>query len=745
MKKIAEICYVGMLVFCIFCMPTVSWAGDNDNQPMTEQQKMEEVKGYFESEYQEEDYFRTDRLLLTATGSLKPVHKAPSVASVITTEDIERLGARNLGEVLESVPGLHVTVSNKNAMDQVFSIRGIQTSLNPQVLFLLNGSPITFTFTGSRLTCMNMPVADISRVEVVRGPGSAVHGADAFAGTVNIITKSGQEIDGTRAGGRYGSFDTIDGWVQHGGEYSGWHVAFNLEFLKSDGDEDRIIDSDLQSILDLPPPNGFGTSASLAPGSLQTGYEILNTNLEVNRNKWTTRLWYWQNRDFETRDGVTQLLSETGSAEAEQFLAELLYTDDNLASNLAMNVRLTYMYEYIDAYLQLFPSNALLTIGPDGNFAIPPGPDSRLAFFTEGAFGEPIEKDYQYYADLTFFYTGFTGQQWRFATGIRYIEEEYGELKNFGPGVLDDPALLPPPDINYVDGTLTDVTGTDGIFCDDQTRTVWFFSLQDEWSLARGWELTAGVRYDHYSDFGGTTNPRAALVWETKPYLTSKLLYGKAFRPPSFSELYNKNNPSNLGNPNLDPETIQTVELAFDYQPVSQFRSILSMFAYDINDLIELVPDPQSGTTTAQNARDQEGYGFELEAAWQMFESFQLKGNVAYQHSEDKDTGYEVPDAPGWQAYLNAHWAFYPEWYLDAQWHWIGERERAAGDPRPEIDDYSLVNLVLRRKNIAKHWDAALLVKNVFDEDVREPSLMVIPNDYPMEGRSVYGELRMHF
>ena len=82
---------------------------------------------------------------------------------------------------------------------------------------------------------------------------------------------------------------------------------------------------------------------------------------------------------------------------------------------------------------------------------------------------------------------------------------------------------------------------------------------------------------------------------------------------------------------------------------------------------------------------------------------------------------------------------------MDAQWFWIGNRERAVGDPRPDIDDYTLVNLILRRQNIANHINFALLVKNIFDEDVREPSMMTIPNDYPMEGRSIFAEVRINF
>jgi iron complex outermembrane receptor protein len=78
--------------------------------------------------------------------------------------------------------------------------------------------------------------------------------------------------------------------------------------------------------------------------------------------------------------------------------------------------------------------------------------------------------------------------------------------------------------------------------------------------------------------FPRSINPRLALVWEPRFNLTSKLLYGSAFRPPALHELYNKNNPSNTGNPDLDPETIDTYELVFDYRPTSRLRSIVNIF-----------------------------------------------------------------------------------------------------------------------------------------------------------------------
>ena len=112
-----------------------------------------------------------------------------------------------------------------------------------------------------------MPVAMISRIEVVRGPGSALYGADAFSGVVNVFTKDNFEINGSRGGVRYGSFDTTDAWAQHGGQYGGWDVALGVESRKTQGDDDRIIDKDSLYAI------GLG-NRSKAPGPLDTRHEL---------------------------------------------------------------------------------------------------------------------------------------------------------------------------------------------------------------------------------------------------------------------------------------------------------------------------------------------------------------------------------------------------------------------------------------------------------------------------------------
>jgi iron complex outermembrane receptor protein len=113
--------------------------------------------------------------------------------------DIEAIGATDLDDVLKPSDSMS---SNALRLDPIYVIRGIHSLFNPQVLVLINGIPITNLFVGSDLIWGGMPINDIARIEVIRGPGSAVYGADAFAGVINIITKTAQDIDGTEIGAR---------------------------------------------------------------------------------------------------------------------------------------------------------------------------------------------------------------------------------------------------------------------------------------------------------------------------------------------------------------------------------------------------------------------------------------------------------------------------------------------------------------------------------------------------------------
>ncbi|MEW5755701.1 MAG: TonB-dependent receptor [Pseudomonadota bacterium] len=662
--------------------------------------------------------YEDEEIINIATGTQKPIHLAPSVASVITENDIKTSGATTLDEVLDAVPGLHVSLSSLNRLKPVYSIRGIHSSQSPHVLFMMNGVPFVNTFSGSTPTLFRYPVANIQRIEIIRGPGSAVHGADAFAGVINIITKDADMLTDGAAGLRYGSFDTYDVWAQKGAELAGWNMSFSVEYQHTDGDDDRIIDADRQSILDAV----TGTDVSRAPGPLDTRYDVLNNHFQFTKANWEINLWDWHMRDAGVGAGGAQALDPTGKVENDTILLDVKYRVSDFAEDWDLENRFSYYYLEEQSYNNLYPAGASI-MGES---------------FPDGMIGNPGGVAKNTMLEIAAHYDGWRNHQLRLAIGLQHQDARTNETKNFRFDSGGNLVAIP----------LTDVSDTDDVYMRDQSRRVWHLSAQDEWRMAPDWELTGGLRYDRYSDFGGTLNPRAALVWATDYNLTTKFLYGRAFRAPSFGELHVRNNPVLLGNEDLDPETIDTLEVVFDYRPTFDLESVLNLYTYRISDLIDYVPG--TGGARAQNAKDQDGYGLELQIDWKLSKTLNVHGGFAWQRSKDSDTGATVPDTPERMLRLAARWKLPSEWVLSPQLNWVADRERAAGDGRDQIDDYTLVDLTLRRAHIRKNWEFAASIRNLFDEDAREPShyetfpvpLAPVPGDYPLAGRSLYVELR---
>lgn len=660
-----------------------------------------------EDEFTLAEAYGDEEFIYIATGRKQTVSEAPAVASIISAKTIRQMGARDIDQVLESIPGLHVSTS-AIGNNSIYQIRGISSDVNPQVLMLINGVPVTNIFTGSRSQAWGgMPVENISRIEVIRGPGSAIYGADAYAGTINIITKNATEIDGLELGASAGSFNEYRAWLQYGGEFAGWQTAFSAQLLDTEGQKEKI-NADTQTLYDgfFAPP-----SVSKAPGGINTGKQSLDTRLEASKDEWTVRFGYQGRRKVGTGGGVLQALDPSGESESDRINTDITYHDKNFSENWDIKAQ----YSFFNSITR---SN--LTLLPAGTFG---------GAFPDGVIGEPDVYERHNRIDLSAFYTGFNQHDIRMGTGFHHQDQyKIEEKRNFyiAPG----PMIMPL-------GSLVDVSDTTP-FNQEKTRKIFYTFIQDAWDFAPDWTLTAGLRYDHYSDFGSTFNPRLALVWQTSYRLTSKLLYGRSFRAPSFAEQFNINNPVALGNPNLDPEVIDTYELAFDYAATDDLKLSLNLFHYTMDDIIRFNP------TTANNSDSQVGYGLEMEANWQASNRLSVYANYAYQSSEDKETNTNAADTPEQQMYLRANYAIDHTWSINTQLNHVRDRNRAFGDTRADIDNYTVVDLTLRAKEFAPGFEFALSARNLFDETVKEPSLApgFIPDDLPQAGRGLFVELR---
>ncbi len=679
-----------------------------------------------------DDFYGSEEMVEIATGTKKQFHLLPSVATVISRQDIADMGALHLDEVLEQVPGLHVMPSGAARLTPVYSIRGLQTGFNPQILVLMNGVEFKHPTSSALTYGFKYPVHNVERIEVIRGPGSAVYGADAFSGVINIITRKPDDKNAMTVGISSGSFSTTDAWANINVNYNEVNLGLAINHSKTEGDKGRIVSSDLQSNFD----SIFGTSASLAPGYLATQSEILNINLDLTWQDWSIENWYWSLKDGGEGNGATQTIDHQGKENAKSYLSKIMYKS-NITYDWDLESQLSYYKTEADSYLVLFPEGTSIPIGDDGNLFTPNLPDvdgGGLTAFPDGVIGNPIPSLKETRFRLINTYTGFDNHNFRVALGWVETRLTAKEYKNFGPGVLDG--------INYepvVSGVLTDVSGTTDVYVNDQTRHISYLTFQDEWRLSNDWELTIGVRYDDYSDFGRTINPRAAMVWQAKHNLTTKLMYGSAFRAPSFSELFLINNPAALGNKNLKPEEIDTLELVFDYRPSVDSKVAINFFKYKATDLIMRVKDQAPATTsTSQNARNQKGDGIEIEYAWDITQYISWNGSISYQKSVDNENDQKVADAPTSQVFTALKFKLSDNVKLTTQINHIRNRYRQASDQRAPMADYTLLNMALSYQP-TKNMKLKLVAKNLLNKDYFEGSNGSIADDIPMEGRSVSG------
>lgn len=184
--------------------------GESAGDPFAEQENP------FGEPAAEEILFRGEVVVTQVTKRAQGVREAPASVYVIDGEDLRRFGYRTVFEALQQVPGVFVADDSEF---RAIGMRGpaIVGDFNSRILLLLDGHPLNEpargTATGSDLA---VPIDLVERIEVMKGPGSVVHGTSAFFGVVNIVTKGASELRGGLVSGSIGSFDAYEGLFAYG-------------------------------------------------------------------------------------------------------------------------------------------------------------------------------------------------------------------------------------------------------------------------------------------------------------------------------------------------------------------------------------------------------------------------------------------------------------------------------------------------------------------------------------------------
>jgi outer membrane receptor protein involved in Fe transport len=638
-----------------------------------------------------------------STDTRQPLSQAPAVVTVITAADIKATGSTNLAEILESVPGINIRAS-QFANRPLVHFRGANAS---QTLLMIDGAPLKDLMWGFGIFWKGLPTSMIERVEIIRGPGSALFGADASSGVINVITKTAGTIEHTQAGVRAGSFGSKSVWGQYGGEWNGFDVGFTVDLQSTDG-HDPFIPADGQTAND----RADGTQVSFAPDSARYGWKNADLRFSVARDNWRLQADYMAHDDLETGLTGAGVLDPLTSADDSRYGLGLFYENDTFHDDWRFNAEVRFQH---------------LSYSSDGGFLErPPG---FTGSYPNGVLNHMSSSERQLTLEASGQYAGFDDHAILLGAGYNWQDLYRVEhLVNSGTGPDGNP--LP------TDGPVVDISDTPYAFAPEKARNIRYLYLQDEWTLAEDWKLTAGARYDDYSDFGDTLNPRLALVWQSTEKLTTKLMFGQAFRAPSYQELFSETSFT-LPNPQLNPERSQTWELSFAYAASRDLHLNLSLFHLYQEDLIRAVAMPGLSKRQFQNTGNHTIQGVEVEAFWQATADLRFSGNFSIRGQADSE--FRAVGVPDRDAYLRADWRFLPHWNWNLQGNWLGERSRRDSDKRQSVDDYLWVDSTLRYGGW-KDWDLAVSVRNLLDEDARDYTGASIPDDLPLPGRSVYAE-----
>lgn len=633
---------------------------------------------------------------------------APGIVQIITQRDIERSGAQTVADAIALIPGL--TYQGLYTSPIVRGIGGSGSTASGKIKFQLNGRQFNEPATATDAGLLELRTAAIQRIEVIRGPGSAVHGEYALSAVINVITKEDKEfiVGGGSGNSRYANV----AFHHFFGESSEVSLVAGVD--RQDGQE---VDSgpDLAALISafVGQPNSGN-----APGPVYDPRDNQHLIFSLKNELYDLDIQYLDHKRGPYFGFADILVADTDRP---------LLNEKNVLVGLSAEYDLGASFEW-----DLGASYAKFDREFSDYGAYPVG---FLGIFQNGATSNSNESLQT--LKLSSQVTWYSGQNAITALGMSYtdISADEADLRANFNLVNQIPGLgLPGPSPVFIDYPI----GFEG-----RNRYISSAFLQQELFLLQNLNLTVGGHYDRYSDVDDNFSPRVALVWDFDEKHILKASLAEAFRAPTFVELYNITSLL-TGAADIKPETVRTTELTYIYRSETR-RFEVSIFDSKYDDVI--ASGSAGGFSSSfTNLGSFDSSGVEVMFEQSLSSNLQLEGFVAYQNSEDSMTGESFQGTSEWLGSLAANYQFGAGHQLSLRYFYVGERTREVFDPRSPLDGYETVNVNLKLIDIMPNTSLTLTAHNLFDEEVVQPALLnTYPNDYPREGRSLFANLAYRF
>lgn len=598
--------------------------------------------------------------------------EAAASVTVITSEDIERHGYQTLQDVLVNVRGFYIS----DTRELVFAgTRGFNRlgNYNNRMLLLLNGH--TRNEATSGYVSVELDLSRVERIEVIRGPSSALYGTGAMFAVINVVTKSAETLNTVEVeleGGSYGTREAVVTASEQFGHRReivlsgiwGQEAGQSLYFPRYDTPATNNGIADHQ---DWQEYYGLNAHATFDDFSLQGNYSHRNMGVPT------------------AQRGA--LFNHDDSELQERFRFVELNYENALGSTLHLQAR---AHANRGAQTMISPHRT-----PEGSGVL----TQRVEAWSRW-FGGELQLQW----DPTPTNRLVVGGEYKRALAALRVSTHQANQ------VLADEDYRWPFDVVSA-------------------------YAQNEHRFSRDLALTLGLRFDHYSLEGSAVTPRSALVYHPRSATTLKLLYGEAFRAPGVfeSELGDPEN-NFLPNPDLRSERIRTLEVVWDQQLTPQLLSTVSLYNYWMHDLVNLAYDPEHQITQNRNIGSVNARGVELELNATVRPRVQGYASYTYAFTRDPATDERISNSPshvakaGLQLPLPGHLVVAP------QMRYESERQTLGGQ---STDPFFVTDVTLSTADILQHFKLSASVQNVFDARYSHPATLVQRQDQIVQdGRS---------